>query len=43
MMESTDIISIKELSEHEYWSLFKQIAFFNRPHLEYIEKKIWQV
>lgn len=42
-MESTDIISIKELSEHEYWSLFKQIAFFNRPHLEYIEKNLASV
>lgn len=43
MMESTDIISIKELSEHKYWSLFEQIAFFNIPHLEYIEKTLASV
>ena len=42
-MESTDIISIKELSEHKYWSLFEQIAFFNNPHLEYIEKTLASV
>ncbi|KDO36240.1 hypothetical protein CISIN_1g039885mg, partial [Citrus sinensis] len=34
MMESTDVISIKELSERECWSLFERIAFFNRPSLE---------
>ncbi|KAL9462039.1 hypothetical protein AB3S75_000104 [Citrus x aurantiifolia] len=33
-MDSTDVISIKELSESECWSLFERIAFSNRPHLE---------
>ncbi|KAH9718580.1 hypothetical protein KPL71_022276 [Citrus sinensis] len=45
MMESIHVISIKELSEQECWSLFKRFAFFGRPHsdceqLEEIGKKI---
>ncbi|KAH9648474.1 hypothetical protein KPL70_025596 [Citrus sinensis] len=34
MMESTDVISIKELSEQECWWLFKRFAFFGRPPSE---------
>ncbi|KAL9459136.1 hypothetical protein AB3S75_002513 [Citrus x aurantiifolia] len=33
-MDSTDVISIKELSERECWSLFERIAFSNRPRSE---------
>ncbi|KAH9668889.1 hypothetical protein KPL70_021557 [Citrus sinensis] len=45
MMESTDVISIKELSEHECWSLFKRFAFSGRSptdceQLEEIGRKI---
>ncbi|KAH9668904.1 hypothetical protein KPL70_021568 [Citrus sinensis] len=45
MMESTDVISIKELSEQECWSLFKRFAFSGRSpteceQLEEIGRKI---
>ncbi|KAH9717486.1 hypothetical protein KPL71_021832 [Citrus sinensis] len=45
MMESADVISIKELSEQECLSLFKRFAFANRPlseceKLEEISRKI---
>ncbi|KAJ4718811.1 Disease resistance protein [Melia azedarach] len=34
MMESTDIISIKQLAEEECWSLFRRIAFSTRSNEE---------
>ncbi|KAH9668926.1 hypothetical protein KPL70_021580 [Citrus sinensis] len=45
MMESTDVIFIKELSEQECWALFKRFACFGRSlseceQLEEIGKKI---
>ncbi|KAL9459551.1 hypothetical protein AB3S75_002868 [Citrus x aurantiifolia] len=34
MMQSNDVILIRELSEQACWSLFEQLAFFGRPSSE---------